>query len=418
MSDLVVTARTTPHRYAERMRDRALLDQVVDEALYCHLTFVTDDGPRVLPTLHVRIGDTLYLHGSTGSGPMLAGRDGMDVCIAVTLIDGLAFARSQFHHSVNYRSVVVHGRATPVTDAGTKRAVLAALVDQIATGRGTDSRPPTDRELAATAVLAVPLAEASVKSRTDGVKDDDADLDLPHWAGVLPLRLTAGAPEPDDASRPLPGYLLDWRRGPRPPRSPWLEPATMTGRLVRLEALSLAHVDDLLEAGRDPEVWRWLGTDQPTDRDGMARHLAGAIRAGNDGQRISWAQVDLSTGRAVGMTSFYDIVPEHRRVEIGYTWLGRPWWRGGINTEAKLLLMTRAFEELGARRVSWRTDLGNERSQRAIERLGASRDGVLRNHMIRTDGSMRDSVVYSVTDREWPAVRDRLRDRLTRPAGG
>ncbi len=409
---LPVTARTTPHRYPDRMRDRATLHQVLDEALYCHLTYVSDGGPRVLPTLHVRLGDTLYLHGSTGSGPMLAARDGLDVCVAVTLLDGLAFARSQFHHSANYRSAVIHAHATSVTDPVVKGKVLTALVDQLAPGRAADSRPPTGRELAATTVLAVPLAEASVKVRDGGINEDEADLDLPHWSGVLPLRTIAGAPESDDPSRPVPDYLLDWQRGPRPARSPWLTAAPMAGRLVRLEPLRLAHVDDLHEAGSDPEVWRWLGAPQPTERAALARTLADAIQAGTAGLRADWAQIELATGRAVGMTSFYDIEPVHRRVEIGYTWLGRPWWRTGINTEAKLLLMGRAFDELGALRVSWRTDIRNERSQRAIERLGASRDGVLRNHMKRADGSQRDSVVYSMTDREWPAARARLAARL------
>ncbi len=411
---LPVTARTTPHRYPDRMRDRTTLHQVLDEALHCHLAYVTDDGPRVLPTLHVRLDDTLYLHGSTGSGPMLAARDGLDVCVAVTLLDGLAFARSQFHHSANYRSAVVHARATPVTDPTVKSNVLAALVDQLAPGRAADSRPPTERELAATTVLAVPLAEASVKVRDGGINEDEADLDLPHWAGVLPLRTSAGAAESDDPARPVPDYLLDWQRGPHPTRSPWLTAAPMTGRLVGLEPLSLTHVDDLYEAGADPEVWRWMGSPPPPDRAGLARQVADAIQAGTAGLRATWAQIELATGRAVGATSFYDIEPVHRRVEIGYTWLGRPWWRTGINTEAKLLLMGRAFDELGALRVSWRTDIRNERSQRAIERLGASRDGVLRNHMKRADGSQRDSVVYSLTDQEWPAVRDRLTTRLAR----
>jgi RimJ/RimL family protein N-acetyltransferase len=114
------------------------------------------------------------------------------------------------------------------------------------------------------------------------------------------------------------------------------------------------------------------------------------------------------------MTSYYEVVPAHRRLEIGYTWLGSAYWRTGHNTEAKLLLLTRAFETLGARRVSWRTDIRNERSQQAIERLGATREGVFRAHLQRPDGTIRDSVYYALTEAEWPAVRDRLRARLSR----
>ena len=400
------TELTTPHRYPDRMhRDAGTVHGILDEALHCHLAFVGADGrPQVLPTLHVRLGDTLYVHGSTGSGPMLDARGGgLPVSVAVTLIDALALARSQFHHSVNYRSVVVHGTGTPVTDAATKRAVLAALVDKIAEGRSADTRPPTDKELAQTSVLAVPLADAAAKVRAAGINEEPADLALPHWAGLLPLRTVAGEPEPDVPGMVLPEYLLDWHRGARPERSPWFTPAVLTGRRVRLEPLSLAHVDDLW-AISEPEIYTWQGT-QPASRDEMAHYVTTAIRTP---ERVAWAQVDIESGRAIGTTSFYDVDPAHRRVEIGYTWLGTRWWRTGVNREAKLLLMAHAFDTLGARRVSWRTDHRNERSQRAIEGLGAKRDGVFRNHMIRPDGTQRHTVYYSVTVEEWPEVRDRL----------
>ncbi|GAA4218595.1 bifunctional pyridoxamine 5'-phosphate oxidase family protein/GNAT family N-acetyltransferase [Actinocatenispora rupis] len=418
---------TTPTRYPDRMRrDADTVHAILDEALYCHLSFVVDGRPRVLPTLHVRIGDTLYVHGSTGSRPMLAGRRtplregrgetgraaGIPVSVAVTLLDGLVFARSQFHHSANYRSVVAHGTAVPVADEDTRRRVLAALVDKIAAGRAADSRPPTRQELAATAVLALPLTDAAAKVRSGGANDDEADLALPYWAGVLPLRTTAGAPEPTDEGTVLPAYLHGWRRGDAGERSPWYEAAPMAGRLVRLEPLSTAHVDDLYAASRDREVWRHLTGPWPETTADMAREVDTALRAQAAGSRVTWAQIDRATGRAVGMTSYYDIAPDSRRVEIGYTWLGRAAWRTGINTEAKLMLLTRAFEELGAIRVSLRTDTANERSQRAIERLGMKRDGVFRNYVIRADGTPRDRVVYSMTDVEWPDARDRLRGLL------
>jgi nitroimidazol reductase NimA-like FMN-containing flavoprotein (pyridoxamine 5'-phosphate oxidase superfamily) len=205
------TDRTTAKRHRDRVSyDRTAAHAVLDEAWHCHLAFVVDGEPRVLPTLHVRVGDTLYVHGSTGSRPLLAARgpEGLPVCVAVTLLDGLVLARSQFHHSANYRSVVAHGAARLVTDPDTKRAVLAALVDKLGPGRSAQTRPPTDKELAETAVLALPLAEVSVKCRAGGVLEDPADLDLPYWAGVVPLRVAAGPAEPDGCvTTPVPDYL-------------------------------------------------------------------------------------------------------------------------------------------------------------------------------------------------------------------
>ena len=204
------TPRTTPLRLRERVGyDRAAVHAVLDEAYHCHLAFVVDGEPRVLPTLHVRIDETVYVHGSTGSRPMLAARTGgLPVCLAVTLLDGLVFARSQFHHSANYRSVVVHGTATLVRDDADKRRVLAALLDKLAPGRSADTRPPTRRELAETAVLALPLREASIKQRRGPVADEPADLALPYWAGVVPLRLVQGTPEPDrGVTIATPAYL-------------------------------------------------------------------------------------------------------------------------------------------------------------------------------------------------------------------
>ncbi len=204
------TPRTTGTRLRDRLRyDADLVHEVLDQALHCHLAFTVDGEPRLLPTLHVRLGDTLYLHGSTGSPPLraAAGPAGLPVAVAVTHLDGLVLARSQFHHSANYRSVIVHGTARVVTDDAVRARVLAALVDKVGPGRAADSRPPSRRELAQTAVLAVPLREVSAKVRTGGVGDDEADLALPHWAGVVPLRTVAGEPEPDTGVVGVPGYL-------------------------------------------------------------------------------------------------------------------------------------------------------------------------------------------------------------------
>lgn len=403
------TPRTTPSRYPDRYRDDPpATHAVLDEALHCHLGFVVDGEPRVLPTLHVRVGDTLYVHGSTGSGPLLAARspEGLRVCVAVTLFDGLVLARSQFNHSVNYRSVVAHGVARLVEDPARKLDVLAALVDKVAAGRAADTRPPNGRELAQTAVLAVPLSEVSLKFRDRGVGDDPEDLDLPYWAGVVPLRTLTGRPEPDEGARvPVPGYL---RRIP----SPWFEPAVLRGEHVVLEPLDLSHVDDLFAATADDEVWRWRAYHRPHDRDAMAAIVREELDAVARGERVAWVQRDARTGQAIGTTSYCAISERNRTLEIGYTMIGKPWWRTGVNTESKLLLLRRAFDDLGAVRVEWHTDIHNERSRRAIERLGAVHEGVLRRHKQRSDGTWRDTVVYSMTCDEWPTRRKALVERL------
>ncbi|MFH9982313.1 pyridoxamine 5'-phosphate oxidase family protein [Streptomyces sp. NPDC017179] len=208
------TDRTVPTRSADRASyDRELVHAILDEGYVCHLGFVRDGAPVVLPTLYARVGERLYVHGSTGSRPLrMAGRTdpGLPVCLTVTHVDGLVLARSAFHHSINYRSVVVHGTAHQVTDPEEKRAALDALVDHVVPGRSADSRPANTKELAATAVLRLDLDEVSAKLRTGGVNDEPEDLSLPHWAGVIPVDRQYGIPLPAPDLTPgteLPGYL-------------------------------------------------------------------------------------------------------------------------------------------------------------------------------------------------------------------
>ncbi|WP_285473362.1 bifunctional pyridoxamine 5'-phosphate oxidase family protein/GNAT family N-acetyltransferase [Actinoplanes sp. NBRC 101535] len=409
MTDLYTpTERTTATRYRQRMsyqRDKA--HAILDEAYDCAVGFVVDGEPRVLPNLHVRVGDTLYLHGSTGARMALAARgDGIPVCVTVTLLDGLVYARSQFNHSANYRSVVVVGVARPVTDPAEKARFLAVLADKVGAGRAADSRPPSRQELAQTSVLALPLVEVSVRERAAGAVDDPEDRDLPHWAGVLPLRTVAGPPvtEPEVTAAP-PAYL------PGAP-SAWQTPAVMTGRHVRLEPLTPGHLPGLFEALDDDEVWRFLPRPQPASPAELADEITTALRDQWEGRRAAWAQVDPATGTVIGMTSYHDIDTDRKAVGIGHTLVGRRWWRTGVNTEAKLMLLERAFDVLGAERVFWYTDIRNERSQQAIARLGASRDGVIRRHRLRPDGTWRDTVLFAMTVEEWPAAARRLRDRL------
>ena len=205
------TERTTLRRKKERGRtDPALLDAILDEALIAHVGLVVDHGPIVLPMTYARIGDSLYLHGAVGNALLRSGADGVDVCVTVTLLDGLVLARSAFHHSMNYRCAVLFGRASRVTDVDELRAMAAALVDHLTPGRSAEVRGPTDEELRSTLVLRFPIAEASVKVRTGPPVDDDDDLSLAVWSGVVPMRLTPGPPERDDTGvpdLPAPGYL-------------------------------------------------------------------------------------------------------------------------------------------------------------------------------------------------------------------
>ncbi|AYV26595.1 pyridoxamine 5'-phosphate oxidase family protein [Streptomyces sp. CJ_13] len=194
------TDRTVPSRSRERARyDRETVHSILDQAYLCHLGFIRDGAPVVLPTLFGRVGERLYLHGSTGSRPLLAtakADPGLPVCVTVTHVDGLVLARSAFHHSLNYRSVVVHGTAHQVTDEAERRMALNALVDQVVPGRSADSRPADAKELAATAVIRLDLTEVSAKVRTGGPNDDPEDLDLPFWSGVVPVAPAYGTPVP------------------------------------------------------------------------------------------------------------------------------------------------------------------------------------------------------------------------------
>ena len=206
------TPRTTLRRHRERGQvDRAALYEVLDAGLICHFGVVADGDPVVLPTAYGRAGDTLYLHGSSANGAFRAA-DGQRVCVTVTHIDGLVAARSVFSHSVNYRSAVIFGTATVVSDDDERGQALRLITDHLIPGRWASARQPTAKEMAATAVLSLPLAEASVKVRTGMPTDEPEDHDLDVWAGVLPISVRFGEPLPDSQLRegiPLPAHIRD-----------------------------------------------------------------------------------------------------------------------------------------------------------------------------------------------------------------
>src|SRR5258705_1887515 len=195
MTASLQTRRTTVKRLPKRgAYDRATIEAIVDEALICHIGIVVDGQPIVIPTIHWRHGDVLYFHGSTASRMLRSLKNGVEACVTITLLDGLVLARSAFHHSMNYRSVVVFGRATMVEKRDEKIAALLAFSEHVVRGRWDDVREPTEQELKATTVLSVTLSEASAKVRTGPPLDDEEDYALPIWAGVIPLRLVADTP--------------------------------------------------------------------------------------------------------------------------------------------------------------------------------------------------------------------------------
>ncbi len=203
MSELLpTTERTKLRRLPQRGDfDRETIYRILDEAFVCHVGFTVDEQPFVIPTAYARVGEQLVLHGSQASRMMRALAWGVEVCVTVTLVDGLVLARSAFHHSINYRSVVIFGKAQVVRDENEKLAALRAFTEHIVPDRWPDVRPPTDKELKATTVLSLPLQEASAKVRTGNPIDDEEDYALDIWAGVIPVRLTAGEPVADDRLR-------------------------------------------------------------------------------------------------------------------------------------------------------------------------------------------------------------------------
>jgi nitroimidazol reductase NimA-like FMN-containing flavoprotein (pyridoxamine 5'-phosphate oxidase superfamily) len=206
-----MSERTKLHRKPRRgSHDREVIEAILDQALLCHLGVIEEDGwPVVTPTLHVRVGKQVYVHGSAASRTLRTATESK-VCLTATLLDGLVLARAAMHHSANYRSVMLFGAGEPVEDAGEKRRALEALVEKLVPGRWADVRGPTDKELRATSVVRIPLAEASAKIRSGPPVDDAADHELPVWAGVVGLRLLAGEPEPDRLLSPgieCPAYV-------------------------------------------------------------------------------------------------------------------------------------------------------------------------------------------------------------------
>jgi RimJ/RimL family protein N-acetyltransferase len=195
--------------------------------------------------------------------------------------------------------------------------------------------------------------------------------------------------------------------------SPRVEPVVLEGRKVRLEPLTLDHVPRLAEVALEPAIWQWT-LARPTDEAGLRAWAEAAIAGRAAGTELPFVTIDASTGRPIGSTRYMNIVLEHRRLEIGWTWVAPAWQRTGANREAKLLMLGHAFDDLGCRRVEFKTDSLNEPSRTALLGIGATFEGIFRNHMVMPGGRMRHSAYYSVIDEEWPAVRAGLERSLAR----
>jgi len=190
-----------------------------------------------------------------------------------------------------------------------------------------------------------------------------------------------------------------------------LEPVTLEGRIVRLEPMSIGHLDGLMEVALDPAIWRWTIT-RPTDQAGLQAWMASALANRDAGTEHPWVTVDRETGRPIGSSRYLNIVLDHRRLEIGWTWVAPAWQRRGANREAKLLMLQHAFDALGCMRVEFKTDANNEKSRAALLGIGATFEGIFRRHMVMPDGRIRNSAYYSIVDTEWPAVRESLRESV------
>jgi uncharacterized protein len=312
MDQIPVTPRTRLRRHPERGHtDRAALHAILDQGLVAHVAFVADGQPFAIPMAYVRLGDALYLHGALANRMLRAAAEGAELCVTVTLLDGLVLARSAFHHSMNYRSAVVFGRGRLVEAPPEKQRVLTALVERLAPGRGSEARVPDARELAVTLVLALPLDEASVKIRTGPPLDDESDLAWPVWAGVIPLGVQAGAPVPDKgATGSAPARTL---AGPTPVPAAAAVEVLHAGYAISDDRarIDLARVTSWLEGAYwCPGIPRWA-VERAFDRSSL---VVGAYSG--DGEQVGTLRV-VSDGTRFANVMDVFVAPHHRARGLG-----------------------------------------------------------------------------------------------------
>lgn len=390
------TARTTVRRLPKRaVYDVAAVHAILDEALVCHVSFAHEGGPVTLPMAYGRKGGTLYLHGSAGSRMLGALRGGAPACVAVTLLDGLVLARSAFHHSMNYRSVVLFGRARELRDAAEKTAALCALTEHLTPGRWHDVRRPSKSELARTTVLAFPIEECSAKVRVGPPMDEEEDYARPTWAGVVPLRLETGPPLDDPRLLPgvaLPGYLDASRR----PETRVIPRRIDTPRLV----LRPCAAEDalpffaLVDSNR-----RELAESLPkTVKALRSAELAGpyvadALRRWSRGEAFAYGAFLRDSAQPAGQVQVKSVDWEVRSAELGYFLDAR---RQGAGLGREMVeAVVRALDEAGFRRQFVRVLPHNAASLGLARALGFSEEGRHRAEFLTGDGSLADVVYLS-----------------------
>ena len=361
---LATTSRTTLRRRRQRGSfDRAAIERILDEGLVCHVGFTGTSGPVVLPTAYARIDDQLYLHGAVANGMLGALADRIPLCVAFTLLDGLVFARSAFHHTMNYRSVVLFGTADNVFDREEKRRALTALVEQVARGRSKETRPPSGAELDQTRVLRIPIREASAKIRSGPPVDDEADLALPYWAGEVPLSTEPGQP----ISAPASTSVTE-----PPPSVRALSPAAApTYRTVQRGEITISADPNRLDFEM---IHRYLATRSywsegvAPELQRIANENALCIGVYLNDRQIGFARVVTDRAFLAYLCDVF-VLDEFQRSGIGSALLEFIHTLPDLKRVRRWILATRDahafYESLGWKRVGARTDLMERRTSEA-----------------------------------------------------
>ena len=384
--------------------DRETIISILDKEFVCHIGFVHEGYPVVIPTLYGRDGEFLYVHGSMASRMMKDLSGGLPLSITVTRVNGLVLARSSFHHSMNYESVVLFGHATEVTDKAEKIHGFKAVSDHIIADRWEEVRPILDNEIKATMLLKIPIEEASAKIRAEGIKDDKADYELDIWGRHHPgsSGLGGSGPRRKSQSRNT-GFSISRPIFEKKKRmSLFKEDFVLENQRLRLMPSSLSDLEHLYQIA-DQRIWAHSSTSIRNRQD-MFRYLE---KAGLDRQnevRQELTVIDKLTGAYCGCSSFENISIPHRRLEIGWTWLGLQFQGKGINKIAKYLMLAYVFEQLEFERVEFRVRGTNAQSQRALEKIGAVREGRLRSYF-EAEGQRHDFIYFSILREEWPQLK-------------
>jgi RimJ/RimL family protein N-acetyltransferase/nitroimidazol reductase NimA-like FMN-containing flavoprotein (pyridoxamine 5'-phosphate oxidase superfamily) len=397
------TPLTRVRRGAKRAHyDTETIHAILDEAPVCHIGFVQDGQPFIIPANFARQDETLYLHGSTAGRLMHVIQTGQPLCVEVTLLDGLVFGRSAPNHSMNFRSVVAFGRGRAVSDEVEKLHALELIFEHFCPRRWQEVRPPDAKELEITAVVAIQIEQASAKVRRGPAGEESAvDLALPIWGGELPLRLQALEPLPDEHTPPDRSVSPSIARQYRPNLQNVTEayPRLETERLL-LRPLSLEDAPFILKEWGDPVVTYYMRDEEPLQTLQDAYTMLQPLQTPEKMPGLKWWGIELKTeAQLIGTCGYYRWDKQHQHAEIGYDlWLD--YWGQGLMPEALRVLLQYGFDKMGLHRIEATTHVENLRSMRVLEKLGFQREGILRSFYYR-DGSFNDQSMFSLLKSEW-----------------